>query len=107
MIGANMATNDQVMDKLDELQLTLCKRMDDAEEKIQVHERRITTIETSLPLLLNGIADKLAAMEKTISEFKVEWSNWMKYLFVIVIVLILVVAALAGVSKLPDVPVIP
>lgn len=95
-----MATNEQVLKEVEALRSDVCQRIEGIEMAVQDHEKRLTALEISLPLKLEHLAELLG-------EIKTTQGRWIKYGFLIVIVLILVVAALAGVSKLPDVPVVP
>lgn len=95
-----MATNEQVLKEVEALRSDVCRRVEGIEMTVQDHERRLNALEVALPLKLEHLAELL-------DEIKTNQGRWIKYGFLVVIILILVVAALAGVSKLPDMPILP
>ena len=95
-----MATNEQVLKEVEALRSDVCRRLEGIEMTVQDHEKRLSLLEVTLPL-------KLEHLVELVSNIQTSQGRWIKYGFLIVIILILVVAALAGVSKLPDMPVMP
>lgn len=95
-----MTTNEQVLKEVEALRSDVCRRVEGIEMTVQDHERRLNALEVALPL-------KLEHLTELLDEIKTNQGRWIKYGFLVVIILILVVAALAGVSKLPDMPILP
>ena len=92
-----MATNEEILASIAELKNHSDKRVERVENVVANHEKRISSIEDTLPIQLSNLT-------QAITEFKSDWGKWQKNLFILVVLLILIVAALAGVQQIPSLP---
>lgn len=94
-----MATNDEVLIEIRQLRTDVCERFEKVERQVGNHEKRLTQMEYDTTQ-----AVELKALKESLNEFKTEWGNWQKRLFILVLLSMLMLAAVAGVNQIPKLP---
>jgi len=84
-----MATNDEIIKRLDQLDSTLCDRVKKVEEQVSDQERRLTRVET----IISTINQRFDTLERMLAQrTTIEDKQW----HIILILLAIIAVAIGG-----------